>query len=108
MITSREVVIRCRVNRGELEQWIERSWVRPIRADRGWRFSDVDLARIEMICDLIHDLDIAPDAIDVILPLIDQVHALRRTVRDMSEAIDVLPADTRDAVLDRLTALRRK
>lgn len=103
MITVEEVVVRTRAERRELDVWIERAWIRPVRDTGGLRFSDADLARIEMICDLVHDLALDAEALDVILPLLDQVYDLRRTVRTLTAAIQDLPEESRRQVLDRLS-----
>jgi chaperone modulatory protein CbpM len=104
MFMLEEVLIRCRVGEADLSRWIERDWIRPVRQEDGWRFADQDVARIELIFDLVHDLAIDPDAIDVILPLVDQVYALRRSLRAMSRALEALPEDSRRHVLERLAA----
>ena len=82
---------------------MERVWVRPTRLGNEWRFGDVDIARIELICDLVRDLDLHPDAVDIILPLIDQIYDLRRSLRAMTNAVGELPADSRRQILDRLS-----
>jgi len=103
-----EVVARTRVSDAELTEWIRLSWVRPARAAdaeadatpaEALTFSDADLARIELICDLAHDMAIDSGAMEVILPLLDQVYALRRDLRAISRAVDALPEDARAAVL---------
>lgn len=102
MFVLEEVLVRCRVGEADLHRWIERDWVRPLRQEGGWRFADQDVARIELIVDLVHDLAIDPDALDVILPLVDQVYALRRSLRAMTRAMEALPEDSRRRVLERL------
>lgn len=102
MLRIDEVLLRCRVEKTDLGSWIERDWVRPVRQDGDWSFADHDVARIELICDLVHDLAIDAEALDIILPLVDQVYALRRSLRAMTRAVEDLPADSRRRVLDRL------
>lgn len=102
MLGFEEVLLQCRIERGTLERWITLSWVRPMQGDGEWHFSDADIARIELICDLHRDLGIAEDAIEVILPLLDQVYALRRQMRALTDALGALPEDVRRDVLARL------
>lgn len=102
MFVFDEVLIRCRVERPVLKFWIERDWVRPAREDDEWHFGEEDVARVELICDLVRDLEIDPEALDVILPLLDQVYSLRRSLRAMTLAVGELPAESRQKVLDRL------
>ena len=102
MFVIEEVLLRCRVERTELAGWIDRDWVRPARQDGGWSFGEQDVARIELICDLVHDLAVDPEAVDIILPLVDQVYAMRRSLRAMTRAVDELPEESRSRVLARL------
>lgn len=97
-----QVLMQCRIERGTLERWITLSWVRPIQDDGGWHFSNADIARIELICDLHRELGIAEDAIEVILPLLDQLYAMRRQMRALTEALGTLPEGTRRDILARL------
>ena len=97
-----DVLARSGASRAELESWIAMCWVRPLRGEEGWLFSETDIARIEMICDLSHDLGIDEEAMEVILPLIDQVYALRRSLRALADAVMALPEEARRTVLDHL------
>jgi len=103
-----QVTLRCRVSREELEIWVARRWVRPTRTDSGLGFSETDIARIELISDLVRDIGLEPDAMDVVLPLIDQLYALRRSLRATTEAIGELPEETRRAVLDKIAERARR
>jgi chaperone modulatory protein CbpM len=97
-----DVMRLCRVERIELETWIEREWVLPARSASGFRFSEADVARVALVCDLRRDLAIDEEAMPVVLSLIDQVYALRRSLRRMSEAAEALPEPARSAFLARL------
>ncbi len=66
-IRFEEVLVQCRIERTVLETWIAREWVLPTRGDDAWLFSETDVARIEMICDLSRELELNEDAIDVVL-----------------------------------------
>ena len=102
MLIFDEVLIRCGVERLDLSLWIERDWIRPTRDNDDWHFGDQDLARVELICDLVRDLHVDPEALDIILPLLDQVYSLRRSLRAMTTVVGELPADSRQKFLERL------
>ncbi len=83
MIDRRELLIRSNVEMNTLEVWIKEEWLRPRTDDRGEFFSDADVARARLIQDLQKDLGLNDEAIPVVLDLIDQIHGLRRTLRDV-------------------------
>ena len=91
-----------------LEAWIEAGWLLPRQDGAKRNFFAVDLARAHLIHDLEH-LGVNEEGIPVILDLVDQLHGLRRTLRDLLSAIHAQPeamrrwiiADLRAAVLDR-------
>ena len=86
----------------DLEAWIREEWVRPVRDDSGWLFAEVDLARIQLIRDLIEELAIESETIPLILSLIDQNHALRRQLNAVLSALGELPEETRREITRRL------
>ncbi len=65
----------------ELDDWIARRWVRPEESAEGYRFEDIDVARVRLILTLRHEMEIEPGAVPVVLSLLDQVHALRRALQ---------------------------
>ena len=103
-----EVLAHCRLERIELETWISREWVLPVREDGGYIFTETDLARVELICDLTHDLDLSEDAMGVVLPLLDQVYALRASLRRVADAIGALPEPTRAQLREQLRKTPRR
>ena len=54
----------------------------PERDGTGSAFSEIDVARAQLIRDL-QGMGVNDEAIPIILDLIDQVHGLRRTVRTL-------------------------
>jgi chaperone modulatory protein CbpM len=110
MMTLSEVVtLLGRVDRVELIQWIEAGWVMPERAlPEEPRFSDLDVARVCLICDLRHDLAVEEETIPLVLSLLDQVYALRRQMNALTAALREQPDDVRQAILDLLEQPRRR
>jgi len=103
-----EVIRSCRIERIELETWIERRWVLPARDDGNYVFSETDVARVSLICDLTRDLALDEDAMSVVLPLLDQVYALRSSLRRVAEAIGGLPEPTRAQLREQLRKTPRR
>ncbi len=109
MKTLTEVVVMVgRIDRLELTNWIDRGWVMPSgESDKEPIFSELDIARIRMICDVRHDLLVEEETIPLVLSLLDQVYALRRQRAALTEAIQQQPEDVRTAILAQLRQGRR-
>jgi chaperone modulatory protein CbpM len=82
MITEREFLQRTHLDRGTLEIWIREAWIRPERTAPERTFTDMDLARANLIRDLKHNMGVNDEGLDVILHLIDQMHGLRRALAE--------------------------
>jgi chaperone modulatory protein CbpM len=105
---SEVVTLVRRIDRVELSQWIELGWVTPERpADAEPTFSDLDVARVCLICDLRHDLAVEEETMPLVLALLDQVYALRRQVNALTGALRQQPDDVRRAVLAVIEQSRR-
>jgi chaperone modulatory protein CbpM len=87
---TREFILQSRLDAKALEVWLEAGWLLPRQDGTTHDFSEVDLARALLIQDL-GRLGANDEAIPVILDLIDQVHGLRRTLRDLLSAIHAQP-----------------
>ncbi|MES1990235.1 MAG: hypothetical protein V4441_04690 [Pseudomonadota bacterium] len=89
----------------ELTTWIEHRWVRP-QPDANaneegdvWTFHEIDIARVRLIYDLRHNLDVPEDTLPMMLSLLDQVYDLRRKISAVSSAIEDNPQELRDRIL---------
>lgn len=87
MLTTGEFRLRARLGVRTLKAWVEAGWLLPLRNGERDHFSEIDLARARLIRDLKHDLGVNDESIPVILDLVDQVHGLRRTFRELLSAI---------------------
>ena len=96
MIPIDEIPDICRVDRSDLEFWIDRVWVRPTRTDHEWHFSEEDVARVELIRDLMHHLDLQAA---VELHVIDRVEV--RGVAHRQDQRGARALDRDDRVLPR-------
>ena len=110
MRTLAEVTLMLgRVDRVEIHAWIERGWVRP-EGRRGGEplFSELDVARLCLICDLRHDLAVEEETLPLVLSLLDQVYTLRRQLGALTDAVQQQPPDVRRAILDLLAGPRHR
>ena len=94
MISIHEFVIRARVEQRSVETWIAAGWLVPPQTAPEPMFSDVDLARAQLIRDLREDLGVNDEGVAVILHLLDQMHGLRGSLQG-------LLAEIRDARTNR-------
>jgi chaperone modulatory protein CbpM len=83
MMDTGEFLRRSHVDMSTLEAWIEAEWLLPVSSGKTFNFSDVDLARAQLIGDLKVDFGVNDDGIAIVLHLIDQLHGLRCLVRDI-------------------------
>jgi chaperone modulatory protein CbpM len=87
MFATREFLLRARLDAKTLRAYIEAGWLLPRDNGHARRFSEADLARARLIRDLKKDMGVNDEGITVVLDLVDQVHGLRRTLRELLAAI---------------------
>jgi chaperone modulatory protein CbpM len=80
MITEREFLERARLDRRTLTVWIEEEWLIPGSTADEFAFTDMDLARANLIHDLKDKMGVNHEGLGVVLHLLDQMHALRRAL----------------------------
>jgi chaperone modulatory protein CbpM len=106
MIGERDLIAMIeRLEVHTLRRWVELGWITPQPREAGFTFDEADVARISLICDLCYDLGVSEENMPIILSLIDQLHATRRTLRAFAAVIDEQPADVRDRIAERLRVM---
>jgi chaperone modulatory protein CbpM len=85
MITLQEFLLRAHLEHQSVETWIAAGWLVPPQTEPEPAFSDVDVARAQLIRDLREDFGVNDEGVSVILHLVDQMHGLRRTMQDLLE-----------------------
>jgi chaperone modulatory protein CbpM len=80
-----EFLMQSQLDNQSLQAWIEAGWLRPRGSRSGEEFSDIDLARARFISQLRGDVGVNDEAVSIVLDLIDQIHGLRRLVRELLE-----------------------
>lgn len=85
---TREFVVQARIDVETLDHWLRAGWLSPHENEGGsGGFSQVDLARAQLIGDLQH-LGINDEGIPVILDLVDQLHGVRNMLREVLTTIN--------------------
>jgi chaperone modulatory protein CbpM len=80
-----EFIIESRLDAQALDSWIDAGWLRPGGNRSGPEFSDIDLARAQLIADLRNDFGVNDEAVPIVLDLMDQVYSLRHLVRELMQ-----------------------
>ena len=89
-----------------LRVWVRQGLIKP--ADEAEQsYSEADIARAALICNLEEELGFAEEDVPVLLRLIDQIHGLRSELRGLLEAMEDLPPDIRTTVRMRIEQRRR-
>lgn len=83
IFTTVDFLTRAQVDRETLEIWIEEEWLLPSNTTLGRGFTEADLARAQLIRDLMNDLGINAEGVGVVLSLVDQVHSLRNVLAEV-------------------------
>ncbi len=78
-----------------LRMIVRRGWVRPRRRAGTQEFSDADVARVRLVCHLTEKLAVQEEDVPMILSLVDQVHGLRRALRNLGRAVESQPDEVR-------------
>jgi chaperone modulatory protein CbpM len=77
---AEKFVVHAKIEVRTLETWIEAGWLAPGRVEGRVDYSEVDLARAHLINDLT-GLGVNEAGVPIVLDLVDQLHGLRRALR---------------------------
>src|SRR5262249_52378717 len=83
----------------ELITWVERGWVVPDTGESELIFHEIDVARVRLIRDLRHSMEVSEDAVPLVLSLLDQVYELRCRLKAVLHAVGTQPREVQNAVL---------
>lgn len=84
--TTIEFCREAQLDQQTLEVWIEEEWIIP-QAEADQRFSDIDLARAQLIHQLMDDMGVNAEGVGIVLRLVDQVHGLRGALAEAAAAL---------------------
>lgn len=91
-----------------LHAFVKDDVLAPMQAVDGLLFSPVEVARLELLCDLVEQFDLDGDALGIVMSLIDQLHASRHKVHAMARALEVEPVEIRHRIGVRIVAALHK
>lgn len=91
-----------RLDQALLARFVRAEVIRP--ADAGGRvvYRQVDIARLELLCDLCDDFDLNDDALGIVMGLVDQLHGARGDLLALMRALAEEDAEVRGRIMGRL------
>jgi chaperone modulatory protein CbpM len=107
MLSERDLLTRVqRLTVTRLRVWVAQGWIKPAD-ERAQNYSEADLARATLICNLEDELGFAEEDVPVLLNLIDQIHGLRAELKGLVDVLEDLPPDVRATVRMRIERRRQ-
>jgi chaperone modulatory protein CbpM len=87
------------LQRGDLEAWIREELVVPRREEGTLLFTDMECARVRLICTLHYDLEIDADALPLVLSLVDQLYDARQRLLSLTAAVTAQDKAVQTAII---------
>lgn len=92
------------LQRADLERWISEELVAPRQHQAAWLFSDMECARVRLICTLTYELDIDSDTLPIMLSLLDQLYDTRQRLFSLTAAVAAQDETVQAAIIAAATA----
>jgi chaperone modulatory protein CbpM len=87
------------LQRSDIDAWIREELITP-RQDAGTLyFSDMDCARVRLICTLHYELEIDMDALPVVLSLLDQLYDTRQRLLSLTASVAAQDKAVQEAII---------
>lgn len=87
------------LQRSDLEVWIREKLVVPRQEAETLLFTDMECARIRLICTLHYELEIDAGALPVILSLVDQLYDTRQRLLSLTAAVTAQDKNVQAAII---------
>ena len=84
-----------RLTAERLDTFVTAELVMPLHTSDGLQFRPVDLARLELLCDLVDHLTLEGEGLATVVSLIDQLHASRANLTALARAVQSETAEAR-------------
>ena len=92
------------LQRSDLEHWIREELVAPKQDAEMLLFSEMECARIRLICTLHYDLEIDAGTLPVVLSLIDQLYDTRQRLLSLTAAVAAQDKTVQAAIISAMGA----
>jgi chaperone modulatory protein CbpM len=87
------------LQRSDLETWIRDELVAPQQEAGSLFFTDMECARVRLICTLHYELEIDAETLPVVLSLVDQLYDTRQRLLSLSAAVAAQDQTVQAAIL---------
>jgi chaperone modulatory protein CbpM len=87
------------LQRGDLEAWIREELVTPREEAGILLFTDMEYARVRLICTLHYELEIDAETLPVVLSLLDQLYDTRQQLLSLTAAVAAQEKDVQEAII---------
>ena len=84
---------------GDLEAWIREELVVPRQEAGTLLFTDMECARVRLICTLHYELEIDAGALPVVLSLVDQLYDTRQRLLSLTAAVTAQDKNVQAAII---------
>ena len=101
-------MMAAHIDRPMVEEYIRREWLRPIPAETGWHFEEIDIARLQLVYHLSQEIKVNDDGMDVVLSLLDQLYGLRADMLKLVEAVVQQPLPVQTEILLKIKRSQRE
>ncbi len=86
-----------------LRSFVSARCLAPVEREGRLAFAEADLARARLLAELGRDFELDEEAAALVISLVDQIHGLRRRLRDLGAALEAEPEEVRARLRARLT-----
>jgi len=86
-ISKQEFLTRSGLGQETLVFWLEEQWLIPSDSSVEMSFSDIDIARAQLIRDLQEIMGVNDEGVGVILHLVDQLYGMRQTLMALQNVV---------------------
>ncbi|WP_171126403.1 MULTISPECIES: hypothetical protein [unclassified Ruegeria] len=106
-LTEEELITTvARLTSTRLSEYLAAEIVIPEQTNRGLVYHTLDVARLELACELHEQYDMEADALAMMISLIDQMHGLRAELREVLSAVQAQPDPVRQTLIEVIGAAR--
>ncbi|WP_209505039.1 MULTISPECIES: hypothetical protein [unclassified Ruegeria] len=100
-LTEKELIETVsRLTSDRLTEYLAAEIVIPEQSEQGLVYHSIDVARLELACELHEQYDMEADALSMMISLIDQMHGLRAELREVLNAVEAQPEPVRHQLIE--------